>query len=164
MLQPFSFIRTLTVGFGITPNLLTLPPARAKSLAGAKRSRAWATRCPYRRWGIAPRPENISRRMRRPCAELWRMTWLPASVFGSSTGHFMALAHLGRRFGEAPAPRFRHKELTIAARAESDSDLFSKSTNGIHDLLWTAVGLVVDGVRVQLRGFRKSHQLIRADP
>jgi hypothetical protein len=24
--RPFSFIRTLTVGFGITPNLLTLPP------------------------------------------------------------------------------------------------------------------------------------------
>jgi hypothetical protein len=23
--RPFSFIRTLTVGFGITPNLLTLP-------------------------------------------------------------------------------------------------------------------------------------------
>src|SRR6476661_1909574 len=31
--QPFSFIRTLTVGFGITPNLLTLPRAR-KALAG----------------------------------------------------------------------------------------------------------------------------------
>src|SRR5258707_2662178 len=36
--QPFSFIRTLTVGFGITPNLLTLFPAkktwRKKALAG----------------------------------------------------------------------------------------------------------------------------------
>src|SRR5258708_5091862 len=31
--QPFSFIRTLTVGFGITPNLLTLPRER-KALAG----------------------------------------------------------------------------------------------------------------------------------
>ena len=24
--KPFSFIRTVTVGFGFTPNLLTLPP------------------------------------------------------------------------------------------------------------------------------------------
>jgi hypothetical protein len=33
--RPFSFIRTLTVGFGITPNLLTLPPhKRKKALAG----------------------------------------------------------------------------------------------------------------------------------
>jgi len=36
--RPFSFIRTLTVGFGITPNLLTLFPAkktwRKKALAG----------------------------------------------------------------------------------------------------------------------------------
>src|ERR1700687_4657695 len=31
--RPFSFIRTLTVGFGITPNLLTLPRGR-KPLAG----------------------------------------------------------------------------------------------------------------------------------
>src|SRR5712672_2160463 len=34
--QPFSFIRTLTVGFGITPNLLTLLPRKfgRKALAG----------------------------------------------------------------------------------------------------------------------------------
>jgi hypothetical protein len=33
--RPFSFIRTLTVGFGIAPNLLTLPPLRGKkALAG----------------------------------------------------------------------------------------------------------------------------------
>jgi hypothetical protein len=31
--RPFSFIRTLTVGFGIAPNLLTLPRGR-KALAG----------------------------------------------------------------------------------------------------------------------------------
>src|SRR5260370_1970419 len=35
--RPFSFIRTLTVGFGIAPNLLTLP------LGEGRRSRAWAT-------------------------------------------------------------------------------------------------------------------------
>src|SRR6202012_4283347 len=36
--RPFSFIRTLTVGFGVAPNLLTLLPKR-----GRRRSRAWAS-------------------------------------------------------------------------------------------------------------------------
>src|ERR1700759_94715 len=36
--RPFSFIRTLTVGFGVAPNLLTLLPKR-----GGRRSRAWAS-------------------------------------------------------------------------------------------------------------------------
>src|ERR1700687_1962800 len=31
--RPFSFIRTLTVGFGIAPNLLTLPQRLRKALA-----------------------------------------------------------------------------------------------------------------------------------
>src|SRR5712664_1273597 len=38
--RPFSFIRTLTVGFGITPNLLTLFPKGISK--GRRRSRAWA--------------------------------------------------------------------------------------------------------------------------
>jgi hypothetical protein len=37
MNNALSFIRTVTVGFGLTPNLLTLAPAR-----GARRSRARA--------------------------------------------------------------------------------------------------------------------------
>jgi hypothetical protein len=54
---PFSFIRTMTVGPGITPGLLTLP--------FGKRSRArgnieQAISRHYRRWGIAPRPENVA--------------------------------------------------------------------------------------------------------
>src|SRR5258707_229809 len=52
--RPFSFIRTLTVGFGITPNLLTLPFAK-------EGARGLGLRHPYRRWGLSPRPENISR-------------------------------------------------------------------------------------------------------
>jgi hypothetical protein len=33
--KPFSFIRTVTVGFGVAPNLLTLPPRQEKkALAG----------------------------------------------------------------------------------------------------------------------------------
>jgi hypothetical protein len=55
--RPFSFIRTLTVGFGITPNLLTLFPKDLgkEALAGLGLVH------PYRRWGLSPRPENIGR-------------------------------------------------------------------------------------------------------
>jgi hypothetical protein len=53
--QPFSFIRTITVGFGITPNLLTLLPK------GEEGARGLGLRHPYRRWGFSPRPENIGR-------------------------------------------------------------------------------------------------------
>ena len=35
--KPFSFIRTVTVGFGVAPNLLTLSPkTRRKALAGLR--------------------------------------------------------------------------------------------------------------------------------
>lgn len=51
-----SFIRTVTVGSGIAPDLLT--PASTRADAG--RSRACAVACDYRRWGIAPRPENAA--------------------------------------------------------------------------------------------------------
>ena len=44
----------MTVGPGITPGLLTL-----QALAG-KRSRAMRGLRNYRRWGIAPRPENVA--------------------------------------------------------------------------------------------------------
>jgi hypothetical protein len=63
--KPFSFIRTLTVGFGVAPNLLTLLPEetykREEGARGLGRCR------PYRRWGLSPRPENIGRSgMNRP--------------------------------------------------------------------------------------------------
>jgi hypothetical protein len=44
-------IRTLTVGSGITPDLLTFHIA-VKALAG------FQLKLIYRRWGISPRPEN----------------------------------------------------------------------------------------------------------
>jgi hypothetical protein len=50
--QPFSFIRTLTVGLGIAPNLLTLPLQEG--------ARGLGLLHPYRRWGLSPRPENGS--------------------------------------------------------------------------------------------------------
>jgi len=52
----------MTVGSGVAPDLLTLSPKIEE-----RRSRAWATfarlqdaalSCPYRRWGLSPRPEN----------------------------------------------------------------------------------------------------------
>jgi len=47
-----SFIRTVTVGPGIAPGLLTSMPA----CAAIERSRAPAPRRRYRRWGLPPRP------------------------------------------------------------------------------------------------------------
>jgi len=55
---PSSFIRTMTVGSGIGPDLLT-PDGKAGALAGS---------ClrTYRRWGIAPRPEDVCVPANRP--------------------------------------------------------------------------------------------------
>src|SRR5436305_13494276 len=58
--RPFSFIRTLTVGFGIAPNLLTLLRFYEEGARGLGLLR------PYRRWGLSPRPENISRPVEQP--------------------------------------------------------------------------------------------------
>jgi hypothetical protein len=54
---PLSFIRTLTVGFGIAPNLLTLPAlSSGQALAGFDGPKGPR----YRRWGLSPRPENVT--------------------------------------------------------------------------------------------------------
>jgi len=50
-LTPSSFIRTVTVGSGIGPDLLT-------SRQDRERSRARFLTEAYRRWGITPRPED----------------------------------------------------------------------------------------------------------
>jgi len=57
----FSSIRTITVGSGITPDLLTLLPS--KGARGLPRCRD------HRRWGLAPRPENMAQYppWARPC-------------------------------------------------------------------------------------------------
>jgi hypothetical protein len=77
--RPFSFIRTLTVGLGFTPNLLTLAAKSMIRKSGNRFSlatnaervcaeimlkqqrgaRGLGLSHPYRRWGISPRPENI---------------------------------------------------------------------------------------------------------
>src|SRR5437764_6365014 len=62
--KPFSFIRTITVGFGIAPNLLTLLLGRKEGARGL------GLRHPYRRWGFPPRPENIGRPEGTTCREI----------------------------------------------------------------------------------------------
>ncbi|CAM2151823.1 hypothetical protein PT2222_270023 [Paraburkholderia tropica] len=58
-----SLIRTMTVGSGFAPDLLTLRARRkqlaathAQALAGSPAG--LSARPAYRRWGIAPRPED----------------------------------------------------------------------------------------------------------
>ena len=63
-LRSFSFIRTVTVGFGFTPNLLTLFPVMEKGARGL------GLHHPYRRWGFSPRPENIGRPEWTTCEEI----------------------------------------------------------------------------------------------
>ncbi|OYR29795.1 hypothetical protein CES86_2360 [Brucella lupini] len=55
----FSLIRTMTVGFGIAPNLLTLTRLPCQALAG------FGHLVRYRRWGVSPRPENWIFRLHR---------------------------------------------------------------------------------------------------
>ena len=57
------FIRTMTVGPGITPGLLTLPTHTAQAVRVTKRSRAMRIARNYRRWGVTPRPENVATRI-----------------------------------------------------------------------------------------------------
>jgi hypothetical protein len=52
----------MTVGPGITPGLLTLPTHTAQAVRVTKRSRAMRIARNYRRWGVAPRPENVAPR------------------------------------------------------------------------------------------------------
>jgi len=51
-----SSIRTLTVGPGISPDLLTLACRRMRSARGLTGANTLPV---YRRWGISPRPEDV---------------------------------------------------------------------------------------------------------
>jgi hypothetical protein len=59
---PFSFIRTMTVGPGIKPGLLTFVFRHASEKIQGKTQSARGLRAEtvrdYRRWGVSPRPEN----------------------------------------------------------------------------------------------------------
>ena len=107
--QPFSFIRTVTVGFGIAPNLLTLFPAsRKKALAGLGSSpfTAGGDFRPALRTSARPGWTRLSRNMTKPRQ--------PGKAFGMGKQHVPMSAlrlcevdvrarPLIHRRGEAPA-------------------------------------------------------------
>jgi hypothetical protein len=119
--QPFSFIRTLTVGFGITPNLLTLFPK-----GGKRRSRAWVL-------STLTAGGDFHPALRTSAARLSDLLMIMASGGRASKAFTPANPHV-------PMPSERHleaspailrgadpgrKKLTIKAGSESDSGLFS---------------------------------------
>src|ERR1044071_5241783 len=79
--KPFSFIRTVTVGFGIAPNLLTLLLGREEGARGLGLCH------PYRRWGFSPRPENIGRPEWTTCLKNMTNAGASASTFGMGNRH-----------------------------------------------------------------------------
>ncbi|AZU11894.1 hypothetical protein PK69_13925 [Xanthomonas phaseoli pv. phaseoli] len=113
-----------TVGSGIGPDLLTLHIrdfALVRSTLECKRSRARVLAHAYRRWGIAPRPEDV-REYRRTGAH-------------SLTGHLGAMAECGPRLaghcvmsGKSPIARIVKDLLIYAPRRETS--FFSTSQRG----------------------------------
>jgi len=65
---PHSHNQTITVGFGIPPNLLSSCWIRDESPHERPRATPWIagwlypsfTKVDYRRWGLTPRPENCT--------------------------------------------------------------------------------------------------------
>jgi len=79
--QPFSFIRTLTVGLGIAPNLLTLSPGGRKALAGSGTS-------PDTAGGeLHPALRTSAARYGQHFGELCRVARVRASTFGMGNQH-----------------------------------------------------------------------------
>src|SRR4029079_3583456 len=79
--KPFSFIRSVAVGVGIAPKLLTLRLGREGGARGL------GLRHPYRRWGFSPRPENIGRPEWTTCLENMTNAGASASIFGMGNRH-----------------------------------------------------------------------------
>src|ERR1700681_2513516 len=78
--RPFSFIRTLTVGFGITPNLLTLFPRGIprRELQGKKALAGLGCFAFTAGGDFHPALRTSAARYERPENELWRMAQRPA--------------------------------------------------------------------------------------
>src|SRR5712664_1807720 len=160
--RPFSFIRTLTVGFGITPNLLTLPQGVRKALAGLGLStltaggdfhpalRTLAARYERPR-GIMANGRDASKDLQHgesayPYDLRARLQAGKLPIKGGVSG---ARGANSARRTRATRIRFRFVLMAIVNASEE---------------LWTSRALPVDGLRVRLRGFRKSHHLIPAGP
>jgi len=73
----------MTVGSGIKPDLLTFPKIR-EALAGSSfRS--------YRRWGVAPRPENLTQ-------SVWREIPVAVNPPDGGVRHFQSCVFLAKNF------------------------------------------------------------------
>jgi hypothetical protein len=99
----------------------------------------------------------------------------PARTFGIANQH-VAMPKAGVAAGPGPgsdpiwepvllcfAGKRRAQKLTIGLRL-SPIPVCSQINNYDRDQLWTSAALVVDGLGVRLRGFRKSHHFIPAAP
>jgi hypothetical protein len=172
--RPFSFIRTLTVGFGIAPNLLTLlRKGFHEGNSSEEGARGLGLFHPYRRWGLSPRPENIGCPGWAALRELWRMGGAPASAFPweirmspcrqSETRSVSDLPELAVGASQSDSRRAYPARLTRIRRIRVRFVLVKQKLTP-KDELWTRLALPVDGPGVQLRGFRKSHHLMPAAP
>src|ERR1700674_2660308 len=96
---PLSFIRTVTVGVGVAPTLLTPPKS------SGRRSRAEAIARHHRRWGLPPRPENVRRRAETAAAPThlgrFRRRRNPLSIGERDDGNFAPVIRLLPQAGAA---------------------------------------------------------------
>ena len=158
--RPFSFIRTLTVGFGVTPNLLTLLPKQnaKKALAGSGylTLTAGGEFHPALRTSAA-RDERPGTSMAKAASAIKNLPHgegacphvqisMCKSAIGTRLIRAPGCAHPARR---TRMPRIRFRFVLIAKV-------------NVAEELWTSRGLPVDGLRGRLRRFRKSHHLMRA--
>jgi len=162
--QPFSFIRTLTVGFGITPNLLT--PA-VGIVPSARRSRASRALAPFTAGGdFHPALRTSASRNGWPTIEYASLPRLQQGAGGIadmtagpvSDGRDDASRRLPERLRAIGEIMLKTRIARIRFRF-----VLARGANRC-DQLWTAAALPVDGLWVPLRGFRKSHHLILAGP
>src|SRR5215475_13275452 len=124
--RPFSFIRTLTVGFGVAPNLLTLLRA---TRAGRRRSRAWISveERPFTAGGeFRPalrtsavrdeRPETNNGE--RPASGQAALAWGTGMVPMPQAGYSQAISNFTltprRHRADSGPAQFRREKLTIA--------------------------------------------------
>jgi hypothetical protein len=154
--QPFSFIRTLTVGLGIAPNLLTLLPEESKiqgnqALAGLGcfTLTAGGDFHPALRTSAARHGQPFGTMPGRPGPgkRLWHgESACPHAAKSGSGGDGAGVQKLTKCKHAIPIP------------------VCSQINNCDGDQLWKYRAQGCDGLGVQLRGFRKSHQLIPAAP
>src|SRR5258706_5726769 len=135
---------------------------------GEEGARGLGLRHLYRRWGVPPRPENI---YPPGMSGFWNYgQWRPCQqglAHGESACRHAARARLeaAKWAIEADKPDSPHANSAHRTRTPRIRFRFVLLlTIMTREELWTSGALLVDGLRVRLRGFRKSHHLIPAGP